>query len=203
MTGTRIEGSNNRTASEVQLIDNRRGFPVYATNPSARDIVPRLRDKRPIRIEGANKLLIYNPCDGDIVGEGDLAFVERQVVDKEKFIKVYLEDFAPMFDMSKTAQRVFQLIWEQLRDAPNGDKVELSPRIARTMGKDLTDRVVQKGVRELLQKEFIFMSPTDGIYFINMARFFNGNRIVKVREYTLEGTQESLHLPPPEQKQLS
>jgi hypothetical protein len=202
MTDTRITLPEQTTGQEVLAPQpTRRGFPVYGINPSVREVAPSLRDKRPVRIERDNKMMIYNPADGQIFGEGDLAFVQREVVDKSKFIKVYLDDLRSMFDLSKTGQRIFQLVWEQLREAVNQDKVELNPRIAKMNGMDVSERAFQKGVRELLEKEFVFMSLIDGVYYINMARFFNGNRIIKIREYTLEGTeptQQVLALTQPE-----
>ena len=32
----------------------------------------------------------------------------------------------------------------------------------------INDRTYQRGVRELLEKEFLYRSPSDGVYFVNI-----------------------------------
>lgn len=38
-------------------------------------------------------------------------------------------------------------------------------------------------MRELLEKEFLFRSPSDGEFFVNIRFMFNGDRLAFVRSY--------------------
>jgi hypothetical protein len=53
------------------------------------------------------------------------------------------------------------------------------------------------GLRELLEKEFLFRSPFDGTFFVNIRFMFNGDRLAFVKGYRLKSTQGELPLEEP------
>lgn len=181
--------------TENQTAVTRRGFPVWSYNPSVTDVRLKRKDK-PIKLERGQNVMLVNDHH-QILGEGTVGFWRREVVDDERFMKVFIGQLDRMFELTKTGQRVLKIIWGQLHDNKDQDKVELKPMLAKMQDSGISERVFQKGVRELLEKGFIFMSPIDGVYYINMGIFFNGNRIVTAVEYIREGTQEQLPLQPP------
>jgi hypothetical protein len=182
MTGKDLEDDS------IQL---RRGFQVWAYNPSAAGVQMKAKE-RPIKIEcGANVLLI-NGETSEILGEGTAAFLRREVVDDEQFMKVYVGKLDSMFKLTKTGQHIFQIVWNQVQNNKDKDQVMLKPIMAKLLHQNISERVFQKGVRELLEKKFIFMSPIDGLYYINMSIFFNGNRIIAATEYIRSSGIKSL-----------
>lgn len=160
----------------------RRGFKVYENNPSSKMLKLRAKE-RAVRIENENKVLLIDCETNEILGEGTAGFFKREFVDDEQFMKVYRGQFGVMFQLSKTGQQVFQVLWDEVQNRKDSDLVILRPAVARRQGKQISERVFQKGVRELLEKELIYMSEIDGQYFINMTIFFNGNRIIAATEY--------------------
>ncbi len=40
-----------------------------------------------------------------------------------------------------------------------------------------------RGLRELLEREFLFRSPYDGVFFVNIRYMFNGDRLAFVKGY--------------------
>jgi len=61
-------------------------------------------------------------------------------------------------------------------------------------------------VRELLAKEFLYRSPSDGVFFLNIRFMFNGDRLAFVKTYHLKGASRQQELPlvdAPAQKALS
>ena len=58
--------------------------------------------------------------------------------------------------------------------------------------------VAVDGLRELLEKEFLYRSPYDGTFFINIRYMFNGDRLAFVKAYHLKGGAK----PQPEQLSL-
>ncbi|MGD9786066.1 MAG: hypothetical protein AB7E80_17215 [Hyphomicrobiaceae bacterium] len=56
-------------------------------------------------------------------------------------------------------------------------------------------------MRELLEKEFLFRSPYDGTFFVNIRFMFNGDRLAFVKGYKLRNAppeQGALGLPEPD-----
>jgi hypothetical protein len=43
----------------------------------------------------------------------------------------------------------------------------------------LNDRTYQRGLRELLQKEFLYRSPEDDTFFVNIRSMFNGDHLAR------------------------
>src|SRR5262249_43308058 len=101
---------------------------------------------------------------------------------------------------------VFELVYHQMRANPGSDEIKLNQYLAKDHG--ISDRTYQRGVRELLEKEFLFRSPSDGVFFVNIRFMFNGDRLAFVRSYHLKGSTpqgelplgESAALPAPENR---
>ena len=66
-------------------------------------------------------------------------------------------------------------------------------RIAKT--DTLNERTFRRGLRELLEKEFLYRSTSDGVFFINIRFMFNGDRLAFVRTYHLKGHRQQAELP--------
>jgi len=47
----------------------------------------------------------------------------------------------------------------------------------------------------LLEKEFLYRSPSDGVFFVNIRFMFNGDRLAFVKSYHLKGTSRRHELP--------
>ena len=45
------------------------------------------------------------------------------------------------------------------------------------------------------EKEFLYRSTSDGVFFINIRFMFNGNRLAFVRTYHLKGASRQQELP--------
>jgi hypothetical protein len=89
----------------------------------------------------------------------------------------------------------------QLRERPNNDKVEMSFFRARKHNPALVDRTYQRGLRELLDRQFLYRSPSEGVFFVNIQYMFNGDRLAFVKAYHLKGAKpqnEQLSFLPPD-----
>jgi perosamine synthetase len=123
-------------------------------------------------------------------------------VDAERFVKLYLAGVKQAAELTKAGLTVFELIRGELRENPNTDRVNLSFYGAKLRKPGLTDRNHQRGLRELLEKHFIFRSPYGGVFFVNIQYIFNGDRLAFVKAYHLKGAKpepRQLSLPPTDQ----
>jgi hypothetical protein len=50
----------------------------------------------------------------------------------------------------------------------------------------------RRGLRELLEKEFLFRSPNPGLFFVNIRFMFNGDRLAFVNGYKLKKDHPTL-----------
>jgi hypothetical protein len=176
------------------VIRQKQGMPVYATNPS----VPAKGDiSRPRKVQLGNeqKGLVINGGSGEVLGHGSAVFYEWEEVDKERFVKLYLAGFKQAAHLGKAGQAIFSVVYWQMRDNPNSDRIGLSFYVASEHIKGLNERTYRRGLRELLEHEFLFRSPVEGVFFVNIQFMFNGDRLGFVKGYHLQGAQMQHELP--------
>jgi hypothetical protein len=106
---------------------------------------------------------------------------EWEEVDKERFVKLYLAGLKQAAGLSKSGLSVFEIVYDLLRRKPGEDKVMLSAADSK-----LEQRTYQRGLRELLEKEFLYRSHYDGVFFVNIRFMFNGDRLAFVKGYRLK-----------------
>ena len=123
-------------------------------------------------------------------------------VDAERFVKLFMAGLKQATGLSKAGLSIFELVYSQLRERSNNDKVEMSFYLARKHSPGLVERTYQRGLRELLDREFLYRSPSEGLFFLNIQYMFNGDRLAFVKAYHLKGAKpkaaEQLSLLPPD-----
>lgn len=190
--------TDERQIAEIapNQISTKRGFPVYRTNPS----VPMsngmaTRSKR-IHVPGGKASVIVDNSTGELKGIGGMGFWWEEEVDSTRFVKLFLDGIKQAAGLSKTGIQVFELVYHQMRANPGSDEIKLNQYVAKDHG--MSDRTYQRGVRELLEKEFLFRSPSDGVFFVNIRFMFNGDRLAFVKSYHLKDSsrqQDQQELP--------
>jgi hypothetical protein len=179
--------------TDANQLSTKRGFPVYRTNPS----VPaskgmQTRNKR-FHVPGGKAAMIVDHSSGEIKGIGGMGFWWEEEVDSSRFVKLFLDGIKQAADLSKTGMQVFELVYHEMRANPGSDEIKLNQYVAKDHG--ISDRTYQRGVRELLEKEFLYRSPSDGVFFVNIRFMFNGDRLAFVRSYHLKGAVRQQELP--------
>jgi hypothetical protein len=170
----------------------KRGLPVYRVNPSIPATNLETRQKR-FEVPGGKASLIVDNSTGEIKGIGGMGFWWQEEVDASRFVKLFLDGIKQACGLSKTGMLVFELLYNQMRENPGHDKIELSHYIAADKG--LSERTYRRGLRELLEKEFLYRSTSEGVFFINIRFMFNGDRLAFVKTYYLKGTSQQTELP--------
>lgn len=129
---------------------------------------------------------LVNPATGEISGVAAIHQVEEK--DDAEFVKVFAAGVAASYDLTKTAQRVFQVVLDQYQRTPMSrgyaDYVNLLWFDDGIEGRDvgMSEKTFQRGLKELLAKRFI--APKDGVSFwTNPALFFKGDRVMFIKEY--------------------
>src|SRR3984957_1441306 len=168
---------NKNDQNSKHAVDERYGVPVYQSNPGIPSESEIKRSKR-AQIGTDTKGLVVDTGSGEILGHGGAIAYEWEEVDKERFVKLYLAGLKQAAGLSKAGLAVFELVYNQLQRKPGQDTITLS---LLTAGMKKT--TYYSGLRELLEKEFLFRSPYDGTFFVNIRFMFNGDRLAFVKGY--------------------
>jgi hypothetical protein len=174
-------------------ISTKRGFPVYRTNPSVpQSYTLPTRSKR-INVPGGKGSVIVDSSSGELKGIGGMGFWFEEEVDTTSFVKMFLDGIKQAAGLSKTGIMVFELVFREIQANPGKDEIKLNQYVAKDRG--IPSRTYQRGVRELLEKEFLYRSPSDGVFFVNIRFMFNGDRLAFVRSYHLKDGNRQQELP--------
>lgn len=166
------------------------GQPVYDTNPSL-PAAGEIAKTRRAQIGTDKRGLIIDQSSGEILGHGGAMIYEFEEVDKERFMKLYLAGLKSAVGMSKAGLAVFQLVYDQMLESKERDMVALS---SGTSG--LSQPQFSRGLRELIERDFLYRSPNPGLFWVNIKFMFNGNRLAFVKAYQIKGTGEQLSMFP-------
>ena len=144
-----------------------------------------IKTKRRLVRSGRGEDLV-NPVTGEVTGVAAIHQIEER--DDAEFVKVFAAGVAASYELTKTAQRVFQVVLDQYQRTPMsrgyadavdlfwfGDGIE-----GRHVG--MSEKTFQRGLKELLEKRFLWAkSPTS--FWTNPSLFFKGDRVLFIKEY--------------------
>ncbi len=180
--------SQSRQVTEGEPnVPTRRGKRIYESNPSLDDRLPvRLI---PRQIGKKASVCMYAPGTGEVLAEGAFAFAEEKEVDSEQFMKVYLDGIRQYGQLSKAGAMLFELLYREMSgaNAKDRDTVMLNHFIAQMAMPGLSRRTYERGISELLEKEFLYRSFAADVFFVNVRFMFNGDRMVLVKAYRRKG----------------
>jgi hypothetical protein len=140
--------------------------------------------KREVRT-GLRKELV-DASTGEIHGVATIHTIEE--VDNESFVKVFAAGVKALYDLSRTAERVFKLVLDQYEREPmNGgfaDSVYLAWFDGGLSGQaiGMSEDTYQRGLKELLAKGFI-APRAPNVFWVNPSLLFKGDRVMFLREY--------------------
>ena len=169
-------------------------MPVYSANPS----VPtegEIRRQRKGKLGNERNGMIVDNGTGEILGQGGAITYQWEEVDDTRFVKLFLAGIKQAAGLSKAGLTLFEVVYKYLQARPGEDKIILSYYAASEEIEGLTERTYRRGLRELLDKEFLYRSPSDGVFFVNIRYMFNGDRLAFVKGYQRKGSVSQHELP--------
>ncbi len=144
-----------------------------------------LRTRRRLVKSGRSEDLV-NPATGEITGVAAIHQIEER--DDAEFVKVFAAGVAASYELTKTAQRVFQVVLDQYQRTPMSrgyaDVVNLFWFGDGIEGRDagMSEKTFQRGLKELLEKRFLWAKDPVS-FWVNPALFFKGDRVLFIKEY--------------------
>ena len=169
---------------QIEALGERKGIPIYASNPSIPPAGELRARNRQVQIAKGKDALVINGGTGELLGKASAAFMHTEDVDPTKFVKIFLEGVKQIAGLSKAGMSVFEIVYAQTQENSGKDQIVLSAYHGKKAG--LSERTYYRGLRDLLEKELLYASPADSVYFLNIRYLFNGNRLHFVRSYHMK-----------------
>lgn len=168
------------------VIGEKQGVSIYKENPSVPNAITSNKRRR-VQVGSDQRGFILDNNTGEI-SVGGAAFYEYEEVDDTKFVKLFLAGVKQFSGLSKSGLELFEVVYKQLQSKHGEDKIVLSLHIANDEVIGMNERKYHRALRELLEKEILFRSPADSIFFVNIRFMFNGDRLAFVKDYQRKGT---------------
>lgn len=170
-----------------KMVYLKRNSPEYRENPFMQELgkpgIMMIRPKQNSVIAKSEGIL---DLDTGEVQKDILLMGRRKFVDKTDFTKIYSKNIGFIFDLSRSTQKVFRYILENLTYAEN--MVILNPNeVSRieNMGRSTYDR----SINSLLHKKVIAKSINLHMYYVNPVFICKGERFAMYTEYVQKTSQ--------------
>lgn len=202
MKGWKYEKMNMAPGKKTSLIKQRYEENPFATDDGFR--VPLRKRSEVIQTTGPAAIT---------VGEERISVAEIRsikTVDSEPFVKLFVDELDRFYNLTPTALRVITILIRDIGKIRlgDGDQVYISERsIADTMQdyglKPPSPATYYRAMEELIAKGFVAPSTRAGLFFINPAIFFNGDRVRFVTEIRRKRQSKQEKLEEAGQKRLA
>lgn len=150
-----------------------REFQAYEKNPAWAQLIVKTRNKT-VAVSQVG-YTAHDPSTGEIK-QGQAAFMGiRERVDKETFVKIFHQQAQTLAGLSQHGGKVFWYLMHATRI--NEDSIYFDTEDCMKFINYKSKNSVWLGLLDLLEKEILFKSTKQHIYFINPAFLFNGDRL--------------------------
>lgn len=159
----------------------------YSVNPFIAEGVLKIDRGKKTIIAGGTKDVMVDSETGELSG---MAMLHKyKEVDRNQFVKIYINEVKSLFDLSKTGVRAFNYVLSCM--LINKDEIYLNIHKLVEYAEWTNTTQAYKGLGELIANKIIAPSVEPNIWFINPNVIFNGDRIAFIREYRVKQNTEN------------
>lgn len=160
---------NNNSYKQLSI------FEVYEHNPFSNDIKAIGKGIKQHIIKRADDKILVNVNTGE-VENGSSVFIQKQVVDKEKFIKLFHDNLRIFYQLKSSTFKILLYIFEVLIMNKDHIYFSINDCIEKTHIKSRA--TITSALSDLIENKIIARTKDHYKYFINPTIFFNGNRVM-------------------------
>lgn len=175
----------------VEVVNlSRRGAKKYASNPFIGSAVANTKQGvRRISNKDNNRMMVVSESTGEIVAPA--GFWQAEEVDKTQFVKLYVNGVKAFKDLTGAGTKVFELLYLKVQENIGKDVVYLGFHDVDQLKTPMSESTFMRGMKELIQKNFIAESMSTTRYFLNPDYMWNGDRLAFVKEYKVKGSKNN------------
>lgn len=135
---------------------------------------------------GKKQIIVGDASDvwrNELTGElkGKTVIHKYQEIEKDKFVKLFVNEVAFMHDLSRRGLKVLSYVIENLK--PKKDEIYMHlPDVMKHCSYTQVNHVYT-GIGELLGANILAVSSKPNIWYINPTFIFNGSRLTLIKEY--------------------
>jgi hypothetical protein len=156
----------------------RRGVSLYEKNPFMVDMTTRTRRVTNKR----GDMMLVNSNTGEIQSQV-AGFWEAEEVDATKFVKLFVKGVKALKELTGAGTKVFEVLYLRVQQTIGSDRVLMAWSEVDQALTPMSESTYMRGMRELIEKDFIAATPTQGMYWLNPSFVWNGDRLAFVKEY--------------------
>lgn len=159
-----------------------RDFPSYTENPYMDNLL--YMPSRNKTVSVSYKKIPIKEFEG---GKDAVAFMGiRERVDSDKFVKIFKAHIQALFGLSQSALRVLGYLMYATRISE--DRIFFDKQECAKYTGYRSKNSINSGLSELLEKGFIARTLHANMFYLNPNVFFNGDRMVLMKEYIRKGS---------------
>jgi hypothetical protein len=163
---------------------SRRGAQKHKTNPFLLETQKNTKKGvKKISNSAGDKLMVVSESTGEMLAPA--GFWQTQEVDRTQFVKLYINGVKAFKDLTGSGTKVFAVLYGLVQKEIGNDVLTLSFHEIDQTENPMSLSTFMRGIKELINKDFIAESMTQGRYFLNPDFMWNGDRLAFVREYTV------------------
>ena len=173
----------NKPLNETKPV-SRRGMVLHSKNPFLVDasINSKTGTKRLSNKKG-DKFMVVSESGETVAPAGFHEIIE---VDKTQFVKLYINGVKAFQGLKSAGAKVFEIIYRAVQDTVGSDRIYLHFMSIEQNITPISRATFDRGMTELLEKNFLAESLEPGMYFLNIDYLFNGNRLAFIKEYRIK-----------------
>ncbi|MEB0949535.1 MULTISPECIES: replication/maintenance protein RepL [Enterobacterales] len=174
----------------AEIRKSRRGLQRYVKNPFIMSASNNTKGGVRKISTGNDKLMVVNEDTGEFLGGA--GFFHYQEVDKTQFLKLYVNGVKAITELSSAGTKVFEILYRAMQEQKDTDTILMSYDIVDKTVVKISRTTYFKGMKELVEKNFIAETMIQNYYFINPDYMFNGDRLSFVKSYILTESKSNV-----------
>jgi hypothetical protein len=162
---------------------SRRGKTRHKTNPFIPEINQSTKVRRVVDKKG-EKLWVMSSETGQVHTQA--GFWYAQEVDKTQFVKLYINGVRQFKELTSSGTKVFEVLYSVIRANIGRDRIYINYQHVDQELNPMSEATFYRGMKELVEKDFIAECTDTCFYFVNPDYIWNGDRLAFVKEYRIK-----------------
>lgn len=177
MTDVQSKKGVKMSVNTTEVVKKRGSNVLYNENPFLMEMSTKTRR---VTNKRGDMMLVSN--DGEIKSQV-AGFWEAEEVDSTKFVKLFVKGVAALKELTAAGTKVFEVLYLKVQANIGKDQIYMSFGSVDQTLTPMSEATYTRGMRELVEKQFLAATPNIGLYWLNPSFVWNGDRLAFVKEY--------------------
>ena len=158
--------------------ETRRGVTLYEKNPFMFNV--KSHSKRITNKKG--DMMLVSQETGEVQSK-IAGFWQSEEVDSTKFVKLFVKGVKALKELTGAGTKIFEVLYLSVQQNIGKDQVFMAFSAVDQVLTPMSEATYTRGMRELIEKDFIAATKVQGWYWLNPDFVWNGDRLAFVKEY--------------------